>query len=342
MSPDSYSGVREYLLNYFSFISKISLFDDYITGRPLRILLYIVIICIFLIALKQVLTLYRETHRKLLLVILSVFLLPTYWLLTNINRLPELLQMKPFIIEGFFIVYSIGLFIIVTLIWVNRKKSSYLDEQSIKVSSFIEEMSINQLTKLSNPDPIETLEKFFSYSFLFLLLSSLPMFFFPNSRIMNVTALGMGGVFGSSFLIVLLMISENRHKAASLFSKKAVLRYALLSVFIMFVLNNGLMFNDKYIEPKLIYKDSNVRVSDIVTYVQLYPEFIKYGMIEQGAYLFHKLVSMGLVDRASGKLNVETIKYLPQIEETLQQNCITENELNTFQPSDAKLYPITD
>ncbi|MBI4697363.1 MAG: hypothetical protein HY758_00175 [Nitrospirae bacterium] len=153
---------------------------------------------------------------------------------------------------------------------------------------------------------------------------------------MNVTALGMGGVFASSFFIVLSMIGEVSCK----FPLMKPLRYSLYFIFILFILNNGLIFKDQYTSSDSVYgKYISLRRS-IGIYVAFYPYFIKYNLKEQGTHLFNTLVSNGLVDAASGKLIMERIKYLyPEI---VRNTCKTESELQDFQPFDNKIYPITN
>jgi hypothetical protein len=146
----------------------------------------------------------------------------------------------------------------------------------------------------------------------------------------------MGGVFASSFFIVLSILGEMSYMG----SFQKILHYTLYFTFILLVVNNGLIFRDKYLAPESVYNETYLLKSDILNYISLYPYFNKYNMKEQGAYLFHKLISNGLVDKASGKLNMEKIKYLyPDI---AREACMPERKLYEFQPSDNKIFPITN
>lgn len=188
-------------------------------------------------------------------------------------------------------------------------------------------------------DEKRALCKFFLYSLCFLIISGLPMFFFPDGRIMNVTALGMGMVYACSFFIVLYILRENRDKDSYLFNKKELLCYLTLLIFALFVLSNGKIFKGQYTSPLSPYNEANLLQNDIGNYVGTYFYFKKYGLTEQPHYLFNKLVSKGLVDKVSGKLIMERVKSLfPRIAKNI---CIDKKELYDFQPSDGEIYPIT-
>jgi len=338
--PAYYSGmelIKFLFWNYVKFLSQITLFIYYISSGAKNLILYLGITCIFLIAVQNILSNGQVNRKLLLYFILFIFLLHSLWLVKHGNDLPTLLQMDPWfekafkwdssIIQFFLFLYSVELYVLIMFKWVHRKKTLKLDEQSVRHPSLLEETSKNQIEKLPNFSQKKLL-KFFSYSFLFMLVSGLPMLYFPDGRIMNVTAFGMGGVFGSSFFIVLSMIGENSHKGFHLFSKKLLLRYTLIFTFILFVLNNSLIFKDKYMGPESFYnKTLNY---DVQIYVDYYPYFNKYDLREQGSYLFNKLVSKGFVDRVTGRLIRDKVQYLG----------IARDELYDFKPPDAKIYPI--
>jgi len=350
VSPDHYSGITLYAWNYVRFLGDISLFNHYISSGFGHFILYIGIICIILISLKKVWTsfliLYGEVNLKLLIYFfLFVFSLQSLWLLRRINIMPELLQREPqFMMKGFVLdsmhykdilfLYSIVIYIVITLIWVYRNKAIYSGKQSIEGLSRLERTTKNHFNELSNPGEKEILVKFFSYSFFILLVSSLPMFFYPTGRIMNVITLGMSGVFASGIFIVLSMLKENNFNSSPPV-KKLLLRYTIVLAFVLFVLNNSLMFKNNYMGPH--YKNNDIPGA-ITAYLKLYPFFKKYDLKEHGAYLFNKLISAGLVDRASGKFVMEKIENLyPE-----RIDCLGESELGAFQPPDASIYPITN
>ncbi len=330
-SPGRYPGLMKYIWNYISFINKTSLFTHYLSSGPAYLLFYMLIFCIFLAALKYVLSSYRNINRQLLLCFLIAYLLPACWLLAGINKMPELFQfnkkLHPFFYEGLLFVYAIGFYTIIVLIWINRKKAS------------------NIYGKFSNQQGEyegalhETLSRFFLYSCFFTLISGLLMFFYPESRIMNVSALGMGGVFASSFFIVLHMTGSNRNEDFSFRGGKKLLRYVISIICIIFLLVNGAIFREKYTGRESPYYEPKNLETDIYIYVQWYPYFKKYGLTKQASYLFYKLLSKGFVDGESGKLIMEKIKSVyPDIAKDV---CMNEGELYEFQPSDANIYPIT-
>ena len=338
-SPDNYSGIGVYFLNYMNFLSKITLFNYYITLGPLYLFLYAVVVCMFCIALKKALETFRDISLNLLLFVLGVYLLLLTWLLPALNNIQALSQLRGGRYEGFLFVYFIGLYAIISLMWINRKKPFDSVGQSLGLLN----TSTNPFEKLTGPGKKEAEIKFFLYSCCFLLISGLPMFFFPEGRVMYVTAIGMGAVFASSFFVTLSALRDAVYKNAYIFNKQTLFRYLLSFVFIIFIFNNGVIFKDNYMGSESIYNEAPTLKADIYNYVYLYKFYDKYNMTEQGAYLFNKLVSKGLVDRNTGKLIMEEVedRYAP-LDVSLRGFCMKLSQLYDFQPSDAKIYPIAN
>ena len=352
VTPAGYSGITLYMLtfwNYITFLGKISLFDHYISSGSGSILLYIGIITVLLMAINNVLTAYGKVNRKLLFVISFVFLFPTYWLLTHITQLPELLHFSPYIkykyiwhpmiYKSFLFLYSIGLYTIIMLWRVNRKSIININVQSLR-SLFLLERANNAFIKKPIPVENDRLFKFFMYSCLFLLISGLPMFFLPDSRIMNVTALGMGGIFASGFFIVLSGLGNKTFNHSLGFSKHGLLRFSLLILLILFVLNNGVIFKDKYTRLESEYMEANFLTFDIYSYMVFSGLLQRPNFEVQNCYLFRKLVASGVMDSTTGKFDMEKIIYLyPQItdnKELLKDSGIYENVVKDFQSRNFK------
>ncbi len=342
LSPDQYIGIKLYAWNYVRFLGEISLFNHYISLSAGDLLIYFGITCILLIAIKYyltlLLTLYGEVKLKLLIYLfLFVFSLQSLWLLKHINLLPELLQSKTPLnssigqlktitlgsmhYKDILFLYSIVLYVVIALILVYRKKAIYIGNQYRDESS--------------NFGEYESLIKFISYSSFTMLASSLPMFILPEGRIMNVTSLGIAGVFGSGVCIVYSMLGENSHNDSRSLGK-IILRYGVVFTFILFVLNNSVMFKEKYIGPTSIYK--NNMEGTVAMYVRNYHYYQKYNLRQQGAYHFNRLVSSGLVEQSTGKLMVDKIKILYP---NLIENVFSESDLTAFQPTDSAIYPIS-
>lgn len=349
VAPGIHSGIGVYLLNFWNyvrFLGRISLFDHYVSASPGYVLFYMGTISIVLIALTHVLTVYGKLNRKLLFFIFSVFLLPTYWVLTHINQLPDLLQFKPYIKKGyawhpmlyksFLFLYAIGFFTIFILGWVNRKSILNINEQPSRSLLLLEESSKNKFMKMPISEEIERLFRFFSYSVLFLLISGLPMLFHPESRLMNVTALGMGGIFASGFFIVLSMSDNKTHNKSWRSGKKYLLHYSLVIALILFVLSNGFIFKNKYTGPESIYNKSEAIHIDILTYMDADWYFQYFNLKEQRGHLFRKLVTRGLMDNETGKFNVEEVKSIPGIKDFMLDAGISESKLYDFQSADFK------
>lgn len=231
--------------------------------------------------------------------------------------------------KSFLFLYSIGLYTLFILIWVNRKYLN-INRQTFKSLLLLEEPSGDQFAKKEISEETVRLFKFFSYSCCFLLIVGLPMLFYPDGRSMGLPSLGMGCIFASSFFIVLSVIGYDNHKNSRFFGKRGLLRYSIFIILVLFVLNNGLMFRDKYTGPESIYNEVKMIPYDISTYMYSQWYFQKYKLNKQRDHLFQKLVSQGLMDETTGKFVVEKVKhYFPQ--KDLEDFGLTEEMLHDFQ-----------
>ncbi|MBI5665127.1 MAG: hypothetical protein HZC49_08615 [Nitrospirae bacterium] len=354
--PSNYSGIELYFLNYISFINQILLFTYYITyipAAPAYFIFYLGVICVMLTGILNTLTLYVKVNRKVLFILLTVFVLLSLWFMSVIktpdlfqfSKQPDVFETRPFLFEGLLFIMAIGLYTLITLAWTNRRTIFNFDKQEMKLSSYIEKAYGVLFNPSSNPGRKETLVKFLFYSCLLTMVSGLPMFFLPASRIMNVSALGMGGIFASSFFMVISILGEKEFSTSSPFGKKALARYLVLLPLVFFILNNGAIFRNIYSGPESIYNNSDTLKGEIISYVELYPYFKSRNLSEQGAYIFNKLVSKGLVDPSTGKLNIERIEYFyPKKfpDRFLRGSSLSKDDLYGFHPTDSKIYPIVN